>query len=71
MDGGDMQIVMPVCCQIFDFTGKLDATVFYEYDKFRIGAKVNNLTDKHYILGDYYAELQAPRQFLANLIYRF
>ncbi|TWV15681.1 TonB-dependent receptor [Bacteroidaceae bacterium HV4-6-C5C] len=51
--------------------GKLDATVFYEYDKFRIGAKVNNLTDKHYILGDYYAELQAPRQFLANVTYRF
>lgn len=51
--------------------GKLDATVFYEYDKFRIGAKVNNLTDKHYILGDYYAELQSPRQFLANVTYRF
>lgn len=51
--------------------GKLDATLFYEADGFRIGAKINNLTDKRYFLGDAYAEMQAPRQFLANVTYRF
>ncbi|MBP1614636.1 MAG: TonB-dependent receptor [Bacteroidetes bacterium] len=51
--------------------GKLDATLFYEYSNFRIGAKINNLTDKHYWLVDSYAETQAPRQFLANMTYHF
>lgn len=51
--------------------GKLDATVFYEYSSFRVSAKVNNLTDKRYWLGDYYAETQSPRQFLAGVSYRF
>ncbi|WP_321478547.1 TonB-dependent receptor [uncultured Bacteroides sp.] len=51
--------------------GKLDATLFYEYANVRIGAKINNLTDKRYWLVDYYAETQAPRQFLANVTYRF
>lgn len=51
--------------------GKLDATAFYETPKYRIGVKINNLTDKRYMLGDYYAELQAPRQFLANVTCRF
>lgn len=51
--------------------GKFDATIFYEYSKFRIGAKVNNFTDKRYWLVDSYAEVQAPRQFLANITYRF
>lgn len=51
--------------------GKLDATVFYEYSNFRIGAKLNNITDKRYWLGDYYGETQSPRQFLANITYRF
>lgn len=51
--------------------GKFDATVFYEYNKFRVGAKVNNFTDKRYWLVDYYAETQSPRQFLANVTYKF
>lgn len=51
--------------------GKLDATVFYEYSKFRVGIKVNNFTDKRYWLGDYYGETQAPRQFIGNVTYRF
>ena len=51
--------------------GKLDATLFYEASSFRIGIKVNNLTDKRYFLSDAYAEMQAPRQFLANVTYRF
>lgn len=51
--------------------GKFDATLFYEYSSFRVSAKVNNLTDKKYWLGDYYAETQSPRQFLAGVSYRF
>lgn len=51
--------------------GKFDATIFYEYNKVRFGAKINNLTDKRYWLVDYYAETQSPRQFLANVTYKF
>ncbi|MBP1618363.1 MAG: TonB-dependent receptor [Bacteroidetes bacterium] len=51
--------------------GKLDATVFYEKSNVRFAAKINNLTDKRYWLGDYYGEVQAPRQFLANVTFKF
>lgn len=51
--------------------GKLDATLFYEYKSVKFGIKINNLTDKRYWLVDSYAETQAPRQFLANITYKF
>ncbi|MFT4070439.1 MAG: TonB-dependent receptor [Dysgonamonadaceae bacterium] len=51
--------------------GKLDATLFYEKSNVRFALKMNNLTNQHYWLGDYYAEMQAPRQFLANVTFRF
>ena len=51
--------------------GKMDATLFYEKSNVRFALKMNNLTDKHYWLGDYYAEPQAPRQFLANVTFHF
>lgn len=51
--------------------GKLDGTLFYEKSNVRFALKVNNMTDKHYWLGDYYGEPQAPRQFLANATFKF
>lgn len=51
--------------------GKLDGSVFYEQSKFRIGVKLNNLTNKKYWLSDYYAEPQSSRQLIANITYRF
>ncbi len=51
--------------------GKLDATVFYEQPKFRIGLKLNNITNKEYWLTDYYAEVGALRSFIANVTYKF
>lgn len=50
---------------------KLDGTVFLDRPKFRIGLKLNNLTDKEYWMSDYDAEPQNPRSFIANFTMRF
>ncbi len=50
---------------------KFDATVFYEQKQFRIGLKLNNITDKEYWISDYYAEPQTARSFIANISFRF
>lgn len=51
--------------------GKFDVSVFYEYEGFRLGLKMNNITNKKYFVGDYYVELQNPRQLLGSVSYRF
>jgi iron complex outermembrane receptor protein len=50
---------------------KFDGTVFYDRPTFRIGLKINNLTDKEYWMSDYDAEPQSPRTFIANFTMRF
>lgn len=50
---------------------KFDATVFYEQPKYRIGLKLNNLTDEKYWASSFNATPQATRSFLINLSYRF
>jgi len=49
----------------------LNATLFYDHPKFRIGVKVDNLTDEQYFRGWTTVEPQMPRSFLANLTYKF
>ncbi|MGK9116597.1 TonB-dependent siderophore receptor [Olivibacter jilunii] len=49
----------------------LNASVFYDHPKFRIGLKMDNLTDKEYFKGWTTIEPQMPRSFLANLTYKF
>lgn len=51
--------------------GKFDASLFYEYEGFRLGLKLNNVTNKKYFIGDYYVELQTPRQLLGSVSYKF
>ena len=47
----------------------LNATVFYDQPKYRIGLKVNNLADKSY--WNFYGQPQNPRQFLVGVSYKF
>lgn len=49
----------------------LNATLFYDHRKFRIGLKVDNLADEQYFRGWTTIEPQMPRSFLANLSYKF
>ncbi len=50
---------------------KMDATLFYEQPKFRIGLKLNNITDEEYWMSDYDAEPQKARAFIGNLTLKF
>ncbi len=47
----------------------IGASLFYDQPKYRIGLKVNNVGDKKY--WNYYGVPQNPRQFLANISYKF
>jgi len=47
----------------------ISGSVFYDQPKYRVGLKVNNLGDKKY--WNYYGVPQNPRQFLANISYKF
>lgn len=49
----------------------IDASVFYEQPKFRIGVKLNNLNNQEYWTSTYWAIPQQTRTFLANLTFRF
>ncbi len=49
----------------------LNASVFYDHAKFRIGLKADNFTDKRYFKGWTTVEPQMPRSILANLTYKF
>lgn len=44
----------------------LNATVFYETKRFRIGLKADNLSDTDYFLGQGVIAAQMPRSFIAN-----
>lgn len=50
---------------------KYDATVFYEKSKYRLGLKINNLTNKEYWSSSFWASTEPTKQFIANLSYRF
>lgn len=49
----------------------MDASLFYERPKFRIGLKLNNLSNEEYWTASYWAIPQQTRTFLANLTFRF
>ncbi|WP_255415833.1 TonB-dependent siderophore receptor [Terrimonas sp.] len=48
-----------------------DATAFYDFTKWRLSVKLNNIGNLKYWVADYYPVPQAPRQFLASLTVRF
>lgn len=49
----------------------LDASVFYENPKFRLGLKLNNITNKEYWSADYWATMMPTRQLVANFTLKF
>ena len=49
----------------------LNASAFYEQRKFRISAKVDNLTDQHYWIGYTTMNPQKLRSFCGSVAYRF
>lgn len=49
----------------------LNASLFYNKSKYRIGLKMDNLTDKQYFKGWTTVEIQQPRSILANISLKF
>lgn len=49
----------------------VNASVFFEQPKFRIGLKLDNVMNKEYWSGWTTVEPQMPRRFAANFIFRF
>lgn len=49
----------------------LDATAFYDASRFRLGLKLNNIANKEYWNGDYWANMMSKRQLIANLALKF
>jgi iron complex outermembrane receptor protein len=49
----------------------MDATVFYEKQKIRLGLKLNNIANKEYWTSDYWATMMPTRQLVANLTFKF
>ena len=49
----------------------LNASVSYDTNKFRIGAKVDNLTDKHYWIGYSTMNPQKVRSFTGSIAFKF
>lgn len=49
----------------------MDATVFYEKSKFRIGLKLNNIANKEYWTSDYWSNMMPTRQLVANVTFKF
>ncbi|HVI44180.1 MAG TPA: TonB-dependent receptor [Chitinophaga sp.] len=50
---------------------KFDATVYYDRPKYRLGLKLNNITDKQYWSTDFWANQQPTRHLLANAVFKF
>ncbi|MGX5690336.1 TonB-dependent siderophore receptor [Arcticibacter tournemirensis] len=50
---------------------KLDGTVFYDQSRYRLGVKVNNITDEEYWTTDAWAYRENPRQLIFNISYKF
>ncbi len=50
----------------------LDATLFYNRPRYRIGIKANNILDEKYWVSDgFYARPQKPSNFMINFTYKF
>ncbi|ARS42434.1 TonB-dependent siderophore receptor [Sphingobacteriaceae bacterium GW460-11-11-14-LB5] len=49
----------------------MNATAFYDTGKYRLGFKVDNLTNQLYFTGQGVLSAQMPRAFVANVSYRF
>lgn len=49
----------------------MDATIFYEKPKFRIGLKLNNIANKEYWTSDFWSNMMPTRQLVANLTFKF
>ncbi|MDQ6469196.1 TonB-dependent receptor [Flavobacterium sp. LHD-80] len=49
----------------------MDATVFYEKSKFRLGLKLNNIANKEYWTNDYWSTMMPTRQLVANITLKF
>ncbi|KLT64872.1 TonB-dependent receptor [Pedobacter sp. BMA] len=49
----------------------LNATAFYNKNRYRIGVKIDNITDKLYYKGWTTVEAQMPRNLVANISYKF
>ncbi|MFT3948408.1 MAG: TonB-dependent receptor [Agriterribacter sp.] len=56
---------------VLDGYKTFDATAFYDFAKWRLSIKLNNIGNLKYWVADYYPVPQAPRQFLANVTFRF
>lgn len=48
-----------------------NASIYYDANKFRVGIKANNFTDKIYYTGWSTINAQAPRSFLGTISYKF
>jgi iron complex outermembrane receptor protein len=49
----------------------LNASIFYDQPKYRISAKVDNLTDKHYWIGFTTMNAQRLRSIVGSVAYKF
>ena len=49
----------------------LNASIFYNPDKFRFSFNMNNLTDKDYYIGYWSVNPQRPRNFVVSMAYKF
>ena len=49
----------------------LNASIFYNPDKFRFSFNMNNLTDKEYYIGYWSVNPQRPRNFVVSMAYKF
>lgn len=71
--GGENMIFNRQTAGIFtlpDYT-VLNASIFYNVDKFSINLKLNNLTNKEYYAGWSTINPQMPRNFAAAFTYKF
>lgn len=48
-----------------------DGTVFLDKSKFRLGLKLNNITNQKYFTSDFWANMMPTRQLVANATFRF
>lgn len=49
----------------------LNGSLFYNGNKFRVSAKLNNITDKMYYIGYWSVNPQKPRNFVVSVAYKF
>ncbi len=60
----------PYTFKIGSYT-RFDATVFYDQPEYRLGFKMNNITNKEYWSSDAWASREPTRNFVVNLSYKF